>query len=64
MKSIVRENAEEDPNYAPYCLQCTSMARMTKVEPFLWRCQCGAIHDERETTETPKVQAPATTSDL
>lgn len=48
MTSIVRQNTEKDPNYAPYCLRCSTMKRMTKVKPFLWRCgQCGAIHDER-----------------
>ncbi len=47
MKSIVRQNAEKDPKYAPYCLKCTRMGRMYKIEPFLWQCPCGAVHDER-----------------
>lgn len=47
MKSQVRINAENDPNYRPYCLKCSTMERMTTVEPFLWKCKCGAVHDER-----------------
>lgn len=47
--SLVRENALADPNYSPYCLRCSTMARMRKVEHMLWRCsKCGAVHDERE----------------
>ena len=46
-KSIVRLNAEKDPNYNPYCGPCPGLVRMRKVEPFLWRCRCGAVHDER-----------------
>lgn len=45
--SVVRQNAEKDSNYAPYCLRCSTMRRMTKIESLLWRCKCGAIHDER-----------------
>ncbi len=45
--SQVRINAEKDPAYAPYCLRCNTMARMKKIEPFYWRCDCGAEHDER-----------------
>jgi Zn finger protein HypA/HybF involved in hydrogenase expression len=49
--SIVRQNAEREPNYAPYCLRCNTIRRMTKVEQFFWRCsQCGAEHDERTDT--------------
>jgi hypothetical protein len=47
-KSIVRQNAEQNANYAPYCLKCTSFDRMKKIEAFYWRCPCGAEHDERE----------------
>ena len=50
-KSQVRINAEKDPNYCPYCLRCSTMARMTKVAPMYWRCRCGAEHDERSETE-------------
>jgi hypothetical protein len=51
MKSIIRENAEKDPNYAPYCGGCDRLHRMTKVEPFLWNHYCGAVHDERQPME-------------
>lgn len=45
---LVRENAEKNPDYAPYCLRCTTFARMQKVEAFYWRCaSCGAEHDSR-----------------
>lgn len=47
-KSIIRLNTEEDPNYCPYCGRCPGLVRMVKVEPFYWRCRCGAEHDERE----------------
>jgi len=47
MRSQVRQNAEKDPSYCPYCLRCPGLVRMEKIEPFLWRCWCGAIHDER-----------------
>jgi hypothetical protein len=46
-KSIMRLNAEKDADYCPWCLRCAQMVRMKKVEPFLWRCRCGAVHDER-----------------
>lgn len=45
--SIMRRNAEKDPSYCPYCMRCDGLVRMKKVEPFLWACSCGAIHDER-----------------
>lgn len=45
--SIVRDNAEKDPTYCPYCLRCRDLVRMRLVEPFYWRCSCGAEHDER-----------------
>lgn len=45
--SLVALNALDNPNYKPYCLRC-DRGRMTRiVEPFLWRCDCGAEHDER-----------------
>lgn len=47
----MRQNAEKDPNYNPYCMRCIGLIRMKKVEPFLWKCHCGAIHDERITME-------------
>ena len=46
-RSIIYRNAEKDPNYCPYCMRCSGMQRMTKVEPFYWRHSCGAEHDER-----------------
>lgn len=47
-KSIVRLNAEQDPFYNPYCMRCPGLVRMAKQEPFLWKCKCGAVHDERQ----------------
>jgi hypothetical protein len=48
-KSLVRQNAEADPTYAPHCLACSSNDRMTKIAPMHWRCTaCGAVHDERD----------------
>lgn len=45
--SIIRQNAEKDPNYCPYCMNCKGNVRMRKRADFLWSCKCGAIHDER-----------------
>lgn len=56
MKSFIRAKAEDDPSYAPYCLRCSSLARMTKVEDFYWVCQCGAKHDERDEVMAPVVR--------
>ena len=47
VKTIVRENAERDPAYCPYCCRCTGLMRMKPIERFLWQCTCGAVHDER-----------------
>lgn len=45
---IIRDNAEKDPKYAPYCIACATMARMEKLADFYWKCRrCGAEHDER-----------------
>jgi hypothetical protein len=52
-KSQVRFNAERDPSYCPYCMRCTGLVRMRKVEDFYWRCGCGAEHDERRAVEQP-----------
>lgn len=45
---FVLENAKSDPDYNPYCLRCSGLIRMKKVEPFYWRCHCGAEHDIRD----------------
>ena len=50
-KSLIREKAEEDPSYRPYCMRCSSIIRMSRIEPFFWRCACGAAHDERTNAE-------------
>lgn len=51
-KSIVRINAERSEAYCPYCMRCRGLVRMglTPIK-FVWRCKCGAIHDERTTEE-------------
>lgn len=48
-KSLVRENAEKDSSYCPYCMRCRGLVRMKKIEEFYWKCKCGAVHDERDT---------------
>lgn len=53
MDSIVRSNALKDPNYAPYCMRCTGLVRMKKIEHMFWKCGCGAQHDERVNTLPP-----------
>jgi hypothetical protein len=54
VKSVVRMNAEKDPTYRPYCMRCDGLVRMQIVEPLLWKCHCGAIHDEREELLAPE----------
>ena len=46
--AVIVLNHIADPNYAPYCMRCNGLYRMTVVEPFLWKHDCGAIHDERQ----------------
>lgn len=47
-EDILVQKARRDPRYAPYCLRCTAVvARMRVVEPFYWRCKCGAECDLR-----------------
>lgn len=42
-------NAKADPAYCPYCLRCSTMARMQKIGDMMWRCtECGAEHDENK----------------
>lgn len=48
LHNIIVENAKKNPAYCPYCLRCTGLVRMVKVEPLYWRCKCGAQHDERD----------------
>lgn len=51
-KSQVRRNAELDPTYNPYCMRCSGLIRMQRVERFYWRCAvCGAEHDEQGKTD-------------
>lgn len=55
---IVAANHHKDPAYAPYCLRCSGHHRMRVVAPFLWKHDCGAVHDERQVlvpeSEEPK----------
>lgn len=51
-KSQVRLMAEQNPQYAPYCLmdaKCVDEnVRMDVVAPYVWKCpKCGADYDER-----------------
>lgn len=50
---IVLDNYRRDPSYRPYCLGCSTMERMTLVEPYRWRCKCGADYDLREEAKKP-----------
>lgn len=59
-KSIMRQNAEKDPAYCPYCLRCSGLVRMVKVETFLWKCKCGAVHDERDDVPCPSCKGSTT----
>lgn len=55
-KSVVRLNAEADPTYSPYCLRCSTMARMQKIGEMVWRCtSCGAEHDENKRDKDAEV---------
>lgn len=45
--SIIRQNAEKDLRYCPYCMNCKGNVRMQQWDDFLWKCKCGAVHDER-----------------
>lgn len=45
---IIVSAAMRDPTYAPYCMRCSGLHRMQIVEPFLWKHDCGAAHDERQ----------------
>lgn len=54
-KSGVLLNAEADPNYRPYCLNCSTMRRMVEVKRFHWQCpSCGAQHDETPNLASPR----------
>lgn len=39
--SIVRQNLMSQPGYAPYCLECSTMARLTWT-PRLSQFKCGS----------------------
>src|SRR5208337_3521961 len=57
VQALIREKAERDPTYAPYCMRCAGFVRMRRVAPFYWRCECGAEHDSRtegEMTRPPE----------
>ena len=46
-RDLILCNAEEDPNYAPYCMRCTGLVRMRIVDRHYWWCHCGAQCDYR-----------------
>lgn len=46
--NIIRDNAERDPNYCPYCMRCKGLVRMVKIAFMHWRCRCGAEHKEEQ----------------
>lgn len=47
LQAFLREKAEGDPTYRPYCMRCRGLVRMTIVAPFYWRCACGGECDCR-----------------
>lgn len=55
-RDFIAENAMKDPSYNPYCGRCPGLVRMVKIEPFYWRCSCGAIHDIRPSKENSDVR--------
>ncbi len=47
-EQTIVENVKKDKNYAPYCLRCTTMDRMKKVEELYWKClHCPGVCDLR-----------------
>lgn len=46
--AVIVLNHLADPTYAPYCMRCSGLHRMTVVAPFLWKHGCGAVHDEQQ----------------
>ena len=47
--AVIVLNALADPAYAPYCMRCPGLKRMTVTARFRWECDgCGGIHDERQ----------------
>lgn len=45
---VIVMNHQKDPNYAPYCMRCIGLHRMTVAAPYYWTHHCGAVHDERQ----------------
>lgn len=52
-EELIISNTRKNPNYCPYCLPCPGLVRMVKVEPFYWRCRCGAECDLRKYVSDP-----------
>lgn len=46
-RDIILRNVANDPYYAPYCMRCTGLIRMRRVEQHYWWCACGAECDYR-----------------
>ena len=47
-REVILRNAENDLNYAPYCMRCEGLVRMRPIERHYWRCLCGAQCDYRQ----------------
>lgn len=55
VERLVLRNAVKNPTYGPYCLRCSTMERMQKIEFLFWRCRhCQAVQDSRPTIEEQK----------
>lgn len=39
-RDIILRNVEKDPYYAPYCMRCPGLVRMSAIEEYYWRCCC------------------------
>jgi hypothetical protein len=48
MDDQVQRNQAKDPTYSPYCLRCSGLVRLKKVERDLWQCtRCDVVRDDR-----------------
>jgi hypothetical protein len=48
MDDQVQRNQAKDPTYSPYCLRCSGLVRLKKIERDLWQCtRCDVVRDDR-----------------
>lgn len=51
--ALIAKNVKKDPYYSPYCNNCSGLKRMQRVHYMYWRCDCGAVHDQRNVELNP-----------